>query len=786
MMKLILSFALCLCLFGTETVAQNKYVLSGAVTDATGHPVSMATVAIEHTSLGAFTDDKGHYTLELSAGKHIVAVSSVGYKTERKELNIRKNTKQDFMLEENTVVLKAVEVYGKTQSQQVREGAYAANALDVRPLTNTIHSLNTIVNRTMGVKVREEGGAGSDFELSVNGLSGNSVRYFIDGVPMSAKGRGISLANLPVNIIDRVEIYKGVVPSHLGGDALGGAINVITRKERKNYLDVSYGIGSFHTHKADMFGQYVMPKSGIVIRPVAGINYSKNDYLMKGVELWDEAERRFRPFDRKRFHDDYFSVLTQLEAGVTHRRWADEFFLSGSFSSVHKQLQTGSIQSIVYGKAERESEAWNISARYMKNDFLLPGLKANLSLSHTWDHALTTDTAFRKYNWDGAYIESSRNEITGRDRTRRHNKRPLTTVRTGFDYRIDARHGLNLNYLMNHTGNERYDEIDTDFDPSNDIFTKHILGLSYNQRLVNDRWQNSFFVKNYTNYLNVTQQDLPWITGSREKQGASTKNYTGYGLATRYGFGEGLSLKASYEHSMRLPLARELLGNGTTVYANLQLKPESSDNYNLGLFGTLNPAPGHQLFYEVNGFFRNVKDYIRAVISEAEGLSQYGNVASVAIKGIESEVRYTYDDWLQVIANGSYEDARSMTRYYPDGKEMITYKNRVPNRPWLFGNVEVNVKKRDFLLKKSILRAGYNFEYVHWFFLTWEGYGSLASKSRIPSQYQHNVSLSLSFDNDKYNVSVTCNNLFDRLAYDNFKLQKPGRSFFCKFRIFIN
>ena len=136
---------------------------------------------------------------------------------------------------------------------------------------------------------------------------------------MSAKGRGISLANLPVNIIDRVEIYKGVVPSHLGGDALGGAINVITRKERKNHLDMSYGIGSFHTHKADMFGQYVIPKNGIVIRPVAGINYSKNDYLMKGVELWDEAERRFRPFDRKRFHDDYFS--DGRKAPVTICRW---------------------------------------------------------------------------------------------------------------------------------------------------------------------------------------------------------------------------------------------------------------------------------------------------------------------------------------------------------------------------------------------------------------------------------------------------------------------------------
>ena len=96
MMKLILLFALCLCLFGAKTVAQNKYVLSGTVTDATGYPVSMTTVAIEYTSLGAFTDDKGHYILELSAGKRIVAVSSVGYKTERKELNLRKNTKQDF------------------------------------------------------------------------------------------------------------------------------------------------------------------------------------------------------------------------------------------------------------------------------------------------------------------------------------------------------------------------------------------------------------------------------------------------------------------------------------------------------------------------------------------------------------------------------------------------------------------------------------------------------------------------------------------------------------------
>lgn len=72
-------------------------------------------------------------------------------------------------------------------------------------------------------------------------MSGNSVRYFIDGVPLETKGSGVSLANLPVNLIDHIEMYKGVVPAYLGADALGGAINIVTKKEKKNYLDYRTG-----------------------------------------------------------------------------------------------------------------------------------------------------------------------------------------------------------------------------------------------------------------------------------------------------------------------------------------------------------------------------------------------------------------------------------------------------------------------------------------------------------------------------------------------------------------
>ena len=54
----------------------------------------------------------------------------------------------------------------------------------------------------------------------------------------------------------------------------------------------------------------------------------------------------------------------------------------------------------------------------------------------------------------------------------------------------------------------------------------------------------------------------------------------GYGAGLRYTIVEPLSIKVSYEHSVRLPIARELLGNGTTIYANVALKPENSNNFN--------------------------------------------------------------------------------------------------------------------------------------------------------------------------------------------------------------
>ena len=101
-------------------------------------------------------------------------------------------------LRKDTIALQGVEVTGKSKTQRLREGALAVNAIDVNSIISSINSLNGLVDRTAGVKIREEGGVGSDFDLSINGMSGSSVRYFIDGVPLDTKGTGVTLANLPV------------------------------------------------------------------------------------------------------------------------------------------------------------------------------------------------------------------------------------------------------------------------------------------------------------------------------------------------------------------------------------------------------------------------------------------------------------------------------------------------------------------------------------------------------------------------------------------------------------
>lgn len=132
----------------------------------------------------------------------------------------------DIEIDTQAEELEEVQVIGKSEARRQQEQAYAISVLDIKKAYNSAAPLNKLLNNVSSVRIREEGGMGSNYNFSQNGFSGNQVKFFLDGIPMDNFGSSFILANISANMAERVEVYKGVLPVNLGADALGGAVNI--------------------------------------------------------------------------------------------------------------------------------------------------------------------------------------------------------------------------------------------------------------------------------------------------------------------------------------------------------------------------------------------------------------------------------------------------------------------------------------------------------------------------------------------------------------------------------
>ena len=89
--------------------------------------------------------------------------------------------------------------------------------------------LGEVLARTEGVGVRRSGGLGSRTRLSLNGFTDDQVRILLDGVPLDMSGFGLGVSSIPLDFLDRVEIYQGVVPIELEVQAAAQAVTRLAR-----------------------------------------------------------------------------------------------------------------------------------------------------------------------------------------------------------------------------------------------------------------------------------------------------------------------------------------------------------------------------------------------------------------------------------------------------------------------------------------------------------------------------------------------------------------------------
>lgn len=785
-------------LFCNPLFAQQKGLLRGSIENNAGEKIPNASIVLNNSHHGQHADNEGNFHLKnLHIGSHSLKVSAIGYRTITQKVTVNNQSEPAVIrirLEALDNKLDEVNVSGKTETQKAAQQAYQVSVIDAKKLHNTTLNIASALNTVPGIRVRESGGLGSSTEFSLNGFSGNQVKFFIDGIPMENMGNAFRINNIPINLAERIEVYKGVVPVNLGADALGGAINIVTNSGKTSYLDASYSYGSFNTHKTSV-NLAMNNKKGFTFMLNALQNYSDNNYWIEFETEYD-ASGQLYPVRTRRFHDRYRNEMVMLAAGVRHKAWADQFLVGIDLGEYKKDIQNGNTMEDVFGKRETKGITILPSIKYLKRNLGLKNLDLNISGNFNFGYDRTIDTAAARYNWLGTNIlpssSTKRGERSLTD-SRYHNNDGVFTA--NLSYKLDDKHSfvLNNNYTtLRRVSKNLLGDNDTFFDNKPGSVRKNVLGLSYRYDY-SKKWNTIVFAKLYQQnsraFVDTTASVDPVPSHNAYAWQSSKFTTQGYGVASTYFFRDDLQLRASYEHGIRVPTSNELLGNMNTMSGNFTLKPEKSENVNLGVIYSPSINNTHFLTFDAAVLYRYSRDFIRPRMQRVQASTglQMVNLRDVDNKGVELSIRYRYKNIFNIGSNISYQNLINQTKYEGGTDDMVSivYKDRIPNMPYFFGNTDAYYSFNNFMGTDGSLTLGYQLYYTHEYFESWPSLGTKSKKVTIPTQWNHNVNLIYAFKGGKYNVTLECLNMTDALLYDHFKLQKPSRSFNVKFRYFL-
>lgn len=783
---LFLSFLL--LLISISAFSQHKTMISGKVLSTEKTTVDFATVYLKGTNYSGTTNEEGIYHLQAPAGEYTLVVSAIGYKTVEKPVKLMRGerTKMNVVISPQATELDEVVVVSNGVTR-LKRSAFNAVALDTKALQNSTQNLSEALAQAPGMKIRESGGVGSDMQLMMDGFTGKHIKIFIDGVPQEGVGSSFGLNNIPVNYAERIEVYKGVVPVGFGTDAIGGVINIITKKNRnKWFLDASYSYGSFNTHKSYVnFGQTF--RSGLTYEINVFQNYSDNNYYVDTPvkDFTTGAINKKKIEHVKRFHDTYHNEAVIGKIGFVDKKWADRLMFGFTYSHMYKDIQTGVRQEVVFGGKYRKGYSIMPSLDYRKRDFFVRGLDVVLTANYNKNMTNNVDTSSYEYNWRGEMRPLRMPGEQSYQNTRSDNNNWNGTLTA--NYRIGKAHTFTFNHVINafRRSNQSLLNEDSEANAIPKETRKNISGLSY-RLMPTEHWNLSVFGKYYNQFIAG-----PVATSSAQDDYIRTTNSVstmGYGAAGTYFILKSLQAKLSYEKAYRLPTNEEMFGDEDLETGDISLRPENSDNVNLNL--SYNEIFGkHSVYVEGGLIYRNTKDYIQRNISDLSG-GKYGatyvNHGRVETKGYNISVRYGFANWVSVGGNFTQMNVRDNVKTVTSGtnQESLTYGARMPNLPYQFANSDVTFYWRNLWKKGNTLSVTYDNLYMHSFPLYSEAVGS-ESEFVVPTQFSHNLTLSYGIQNGRYNISFECRNLTNEKLYDNFSLQKAGRAFYGKVRVYF-
>lgn len=750
-----------------------------------GHPpavgVEVVLVASDGQRRRARTDLHGEVRFEdLPEGSYALSVDAPELGSATQKVAVRAGTTITPRIELRAPEVPAaidVVVEGESEAERLRSSAQAVQVIETEQARRETADLGEVLARAKGVGIRRGGGLGSGTQLSLGGLTGDQIRVFLDGVPLELAGYPFGLANVPVDLVDRVEVYRGVVPIRFGADALGGAVNLVSEEQRPGvHGAASYQGGSWETHRLSLSGGYRHERTGLYARAAGFFDAAANDYPID-VEVAD-TQGRLSPARVHRFHDAYRAMGTNLELGVTGRRWAERLSIRGFVTDFTKQLQHNVVMTVPYGDVEYGTRAAGGMLRYEQP--LADAVRLSVVGGYAGGRSTFVDVGECAYDWFGQCVL---------ERPAPGELGPGPTDQVVWDHggfgRADLRwrarphHALELSVAPTYatrTGRDRTLDDPEARDPltaRRDLFGL-VTGLAHTLDAFEERLENVAFVKGY---VQLARAEEPLPGGTRRERDRDTARF-GLGDALRYRFLDWLYAKASYEWATRLPRADEIFGDATLVLANLQLEPETSHNANLGLTLDARETRAGAWRLDANGFLRDADQLI--VLLGNDTFFRHENVYRARSVGLEAGAGWTSPgDYVVLDGNVTYQDFRNVSS---EGTFGDFEGDRIPNRPYLLANGAARLQFSGVATERDELSLQWNTRYVHEFFRGWESIGLVQFKQVVDAQWLHSIALSYMVRGEHVTVSFTgeVHNLTDRLAFDYFGVQRPGRSFYLK------
>ena len=235
---------------GALSIKDGNMISGHIIEDGSEENIPYASILIVETGNGTMSNEQGQFEFrDLPAGKYTLRVSAVGYTTATKEVVVSREytTVVHFKMKVENIAIDEV-VVSANRNETSRHEAPVVVSVASKLLFETVNSpdLAKSLNYITGLRVENNCQNCGFPQVRINGLEGPYSQILINSRPVVSALSGVyGLEQIPVNMIERVEVVRGGGSALFGANAVGGTVNIITKDPTSNSFSVTTNLACY-------------------------------------------------------------------------------------------------------------------------------------------------------------------------------------------------------------------------------------------------------------------------------------------------------------------------------------------------------------------------------------------------------------------------------------------------------------------------------------------------------------------------------------------------------------